>query len=166
MATISIHRTSAEISEDLIESNLIWRYPEQSNLPTGSLESSKEENLYKSLNNFYWNIGSNKENYFEKPETPSNVKRKIFNGQVENIFDSYALVVFEIENSFVERKISLDRLIQIKADSEGANINLEIFENEDGSVLSRIVKAHDEPYDSHPDENLIHTLANLKRNSS
>ncbi|MDP2366433.1 MAG: hypothetical protein Q8M94_21990, partial [Ignavibacteria bacterium] len=143
----------------------VWHYDELLNEPTGSSIDK---------NNFFRNPKKSSSAFKQQRnivnivevENISEVKEQVFDGQVEEIFDTYALVVFEINSDFIERKISLERLSLIDSDFEGANIKLLISEKRDGSILSKIEKGYEKPYDFNPDENLIHTLDKLKKLSS
>ena len=147
--------------EDFEDSKIVWHYDDQLNEPTGSVDYS--ENIFRNptISRLAPKLGN-----IVEVENKTDIKKNVFEGQVEKIFDTYALVVFEINSNFIERKISLERLSLIDSDFEGANINLLIFENTDGTVISKIEKGSDEPYDLNPDEDLIHTLDRLKKLSS
>ncbi|MEO8398949.1 MAG: hypothetical protein ABI550_03940 [Ignavibacteriaceae bacterium] len=165
MSNKIFHSSTTGNTEELQEQKIVaWYHDDQVNEPTGFTgydgyifkiqEKSKSGLIFRQANDVV------------EVDNSLSVKQNIFEGQVEKIFDAYALVVFDINNNFVERKISLKRLSQINAEFEGANISLVIFEKNDGTIISKIEKTSDEPYDSHPDEDLIHIIDRLKKHSS
>ena len=159
MSTLIFEDTQVE---SLVTTKTVWHYDEHLNEPTGS--SSDKDNIF---NNPKKSSSAAKQlNNIIEVENISDIKEQVFEGQVEKIFDKFALVVFEINSNFIERKISLERLSLIDSDFEGANINLLISERRDGTILSKIEKSSEKPYDFNPDENLIHTLDKLKKLSS
>lgn len=82
---------------------------------------------------------------------PSEPKIKIIEGEVESIHENYAIIVINIDDINLERRISLNRLRSIKSDFEGARIRFVIKETNE-SVISKIEKMDDPPLWAQPDE--------------
>jgi len=81
---------------------------------------------------------------------------KELEGEVEEIKDNLALVIFNIDSIYEERLIPIKRLQAVNADFEGARIKL-IIEDLGNQVTSRLMNISDikKPLWFSPDEDII-----------
>lgn len=120
---------------------------------TGNVSFASESNVTGKSTGTHWLKDIHDIDIFDK-EKESNIIQ--MEGEVEEIKDNLALVVFNIDSVYEERLIPIKRLQSENADFEGARIRL-IIEDLGNQVTSRLLNISDvkKPLWSSPDEDII-----------